>query len=276
MSLIPGAILGTAAISGAAGLGQGISGLFKTRLEKEQEEDLEDLIRREEGGGLGLSPEERRQRERQLLGPVRAAATAAQSRNEALLASRQGLSGADLARVRGETQRAVGEGTIAAQERILSEDVQRESAEMAEIRQIQATLQARRDARRQQFLGGLGQAAGAAGQILGASPEFFRAADVAGAPIADPNALDVELGRLADAGEISQKTADILRRIPNRQKTAVVNASVNGNTSDPLFNQELFEALTEDAATRQLGPAGVPPVGQGITSADLDDILGAP
>jgi hypothetical protein len=223
------------AIAGGAGLAQGISGAIPTKYDKANKERLARLQALQARGNLGLVGSERELRERQLLDPVRAAAGQTRSQAEAAMAMAGG-SGAALQQLRREQTQAIGGAAQQAASQLAAESQAKEAAQRAEMEQRGAVREERRAQRVSSLMGGIGQAAGAAGALAGTTPEFFRAAGVAGAPIASTAALETEL---VNAGVPDAARSYILSLDPNKL-TRILNDTLN---QGPLFDPQLAALL---------------------------------
>jgi len=236
---VPLGLIGAGVLSGGLGLAQGISGAIKTEEDKRREEELEKLLGLQKTGGLGLTGEERRLREQQLVTPVREVASQLQSRQEAAIGAGAGVSGAELSRLRQETGRTIAGAQQAAATQILEADIAKEQAQRAEIERRAADIEARKKERRASIFGGLSQAAAAAGEIAGAVPEAARAAGLAGAPIRDTEAFR----SIMEEQGVPLASQEALLRIGPQKLTRILDNLQSGNIGSE--EQELYDILTQ-------------------------------
>jgi len=157
-----------AAAAGAAGLGQGVYGLVhKTEAEKRNRAQLEKLLELERGGRLGMSGAEQRLLYQQQHDPVRNYARQQRERYERYAAATGDQSGSELARLRQEQGRMVGQGATTAALNVAGADEARRQAQRQEIEgRTQAATQFKQD-RVGAFFGGLTQAGAAVGELAG-------------------------------------------------------------------------------------------------------------
>ncbi len=209
-------LAGTGAVGGAQALGS----MFKTPQEKHNEEELRKLQQRQERGRLGLTGRERRVAQQSLLDPVREALSGQQNRNEALAAATGQSSGAQMARLREESQRAMAGATQRAAGQVTAADLAKQQAEEQEIEARVDAIQQARTARRNQMFKGLSGVAGAVGGIAGAPPEALRATGLFGSAIRDTDALRQ---KLADAGVAPEDVEAVIGLGPRRLTTLLRN-----------------------------------------------------
>lgn len=167
--MLPGLAAGA---TGALGLAQaGVNILANNEAQKRNREKLEQLMRMEAGGQLGLTGTEERLMQRRMNDPVAQAAQAAQSRAARIAATMgEGASGGDLAQLRQEAQQLRAGG---AQNTALAvSEADRAAAEQQknEIEQRMALKLAMRRDDIDQAFNAASQLAGAAGQAAGAPP----------------------------------------------------------------------------------------------------------
>ena len=161
-----------------------------------------------------------------------------------------GGSGADLARLREEQTRAIGEAGERAALAIAQADARKEAAQRQEIAQREALAETRRQERQASLFGGLAQAAGAAGRLSGGVPEVMRAAGLAGAPIADTAELRTRLANLGVEGSAAEM---ILRMNPRALTRAVNDAEQYLATGERqyLTDESIDLIIAADEAKRQ-------------------------
>lgn len=236
--------IGAQSVAGLAGLIQGVTGAFRTKQEKENDEALAALEALKRKGLLGFSPEYERLRQQQLLDPFARAATTLQQSNEAALASKGQSTGAELSRIRQEATRAIGGASLAGSEQLASENLQKVGDQRFEI-EARKDVQAQGAARRRTSLfEGLAQAAGSQGQLAGSVPEVQRIAGVAGAPIRKPEALDEAL---SDRGVSPELRARLLQM--DVAKLTRVAANLEAGIIGPE-EEEMLAILADEAAGR--------------------------
>jgi hypothetical protein len=233
---IPAALAAAGAISSAIGAGQAISGSRRSKFDKRNEAELDELLGLQDRDQLGLTGSERSIAERSLLDPVRQASAETRRRAEAAIPG-SGASGADLARLRTEQTGAIAGAGERAALALDQADQRKTAAQRQEIAQREAIAETRRQERQASLFGGVAQAAGAAGQVAGAVPEALRAAGLAGAPIADQSGL---IDKLDELGVGPEGQAIIKRMNPRKLTRALADAEQYLATGDKQF-------LTEDS-----------------------------
>lgn len=190
-------------IGGGLGAVQGIgSSMANNQQQKYNREQLDELMKLQASGGLGLTPDEQRLMDQQLMNPVQAAASQMQTaQQQALAASNGGASGAQLARLRQEQARTITGAQQQAASQILAADQARALQQKNEIEARQAAKAAYKQDDFNAILGGLSQLAGPIGMLAGAPPGTATASGKVGAKAAVPGAepaptsgLDASLG----------------------------------------------------------------------------------
>lgn len=243
--------VGIAAAAGIAAATAAITAAVRARksaLEKKHEEELDKLLQKQRTTGLGLTPQEQRLREQQLIAPVQQAAEAGRARGEAIGAATGQTSGADISRLRQEQARVIGTGAQRAQQAITTEDIASQRAGQAHIAALEAAVQEGKFRRQEAKLEAISEAGAAAGSIAGGSPETFRAAGLAGAPIRDQAAL---VQRLKEVG-VDDEGIRIIQNIPPEQLSRVLNNVLEGNIAGPQEEALLHGLLRSQAANVDL------------------------
>lgn len=212
---MPLPLLAPLAIAGGAGVLQGtataLTGRKEAKRRKERIKELRGQIARDE---FGLDADERNLTERQLMDPVRAFATEQQSANEAQLAARGSVSGADLARLRQDTSRELSRTGLDAAEKVKRIDLEVAGQERAQARAEEAGLAAAQEQRKADIVRGFMAPLTGAAQLT--------AAKVAGPPELFGENVE-NLGPLLDdavaQGALSQAAADSIAGMdPARQR----------------------------------------------------------
>ena len=228
---IAAGLLAAQALSAGAGAAQAIAGSRKSKFDKRNDQELNRLLGLKERDQLGLSGAERSIAERGLLDPVRSASAATRRQSEAAL-SGSGASGAELSRLRQEQTGAIAQAGERAALALDQADQRKEAAQRQELAQREQIAESRRQERQASLFAGLGQAAGAAGQLAGGVPEVLRAAGLAGAPISDTSGLQ---DALASAGVTGESAQLIMRMNPRQLTRAMSDAEKFLETGDAQY-----------------------------------------
>jgi len=215
------ALLGAAA---AGGLTQGIGGLLNSR-RTEYDEQLEDrhadFLRQREGGGLGLTSDQRTAREQAYLNPVRTMAAQGRTRAEAMSAAMGQRSGGLYQQAQQAEAQQVGRALQEAQQRIAAENEAVAEAQRQEMLGLEATIAQRevdRRSGRAQAMGSIGQTLGQVGMAAAAAPGTFSAAGIGGSELAGNIIGDYEdqLREALAAGTLSYAQYSAIQRNPRQ------------------------------------------------------------
>lgn len=155
-------------------------------LQRENRKRLDELLRREEAGRLGLDAGEQQLLAGQFTAPVQQQAAAARSRAEQLASASGGVSGADLSRLRQEQQ---AQTSTAAQNAALQIAGLNEAARQSQLQEISQRTALKSGLKADDIgavFDGIAQAASASGQAFGAPPATFTAAGAGGTAFASP------------------------------------------------------------------------------------------
>lgn len=232
--------IGLAALAGAsalAGGAQAVGSLVPSKFDKKNKEEIARLEALKQRGALGMSPEERAVMEQSQMNPIRSAAEALQSRGEAFQAATGQASGAQAVQQRRDTASVVGEGIQQAALATQQENIRARRAQEAELSQRQAAQEQRRTDKVKGFLGGLGQAAGAAGMMAGAVPEATRATGLFGARLKSPEALQAQM----DQWGLEPQVQDYFNSIgPEQARKVFVEALSGGGGQDAAALRQLI------------------------------------
>jgi len=158
------------------GLGAGIGLIFGDRTsetEKLRKEQLEELLRRQEEGALGLTDEERRMMEASLVDPILAARREQQQANMAALATQDLGAGMAYRQQQGDVQRAA-QDTQAARAAIEKAHLDEQRREERQIQDMLKDQQARED---QQRAAQLEAATSLAGTLAAAGSDLMTQAE---------------------------------------------------------------------------------------------------
>jgi hypothetical protein len=162
--------------AGVGVVGGTVSTLATLKAAKERKARIAELEGKIASDEFGLSAQEKRLGERELLDPIRAMATQRQSQQEAAQAAAGTVSGADLSRLRTETAQGLATAGVDAGEKLQRLDIETEAREEQAARGELAALNAAKQQRTQDILGGflgpLAPAAAASGALLGGPPEM--------------------------------------------------------------------------------------------------------
>ena len=247
--------LALAALAGASALtsgAQAIGNLLPSKYDRDNKLELAKLESLKARGKLGLSPEEQAAASAQQLQPVRGAAEALQARNESLAASTGMSSGADLARLRRQSESTIAQASQAAAQNVQAEDRRAAAAQRAEIEQRKAVAEQRRQDRVQGALSNLAQAASAAGTFAGTVPEALRASNIAGGKIASGDAFFEQMQQFG----VPQESMDFFNQLGPEQSRRLFLEAMRGS-NDP-YAVALRETILSNARANLGAPTPAP------------------
>jgi hypothetical protein len=243
----------------AAGGAQAISGAFKSPYEKQQEEDLRKMKEQQARGMRGTSEAERSRMHMRETAPAVKQMENARKRQEALAAATGQTSSAQMQQLNQAQQ--VGTGQVMQESAIQQRqaDEQKRAQQEAREQQTAAAIEAARKDRRKAVLSGIGQMVGAAGMIAGSVPEATRAADVAGAPIRDPDALVEYLRSQGISEEAVQKLAKMDPNVMTRALDQAAKgdlASEEAAMMDAILREDMYRQAETNVMANQSSRRG--------------------
>ena len=141
-----------ALIAGGATAVQNLPSMLPSETERMNKKELEALKRRQELGALGLTEQERSQLEQQYAMKTDAAQRAAEAQRQRLLQGGTGMSGGDVLLQEAALSQASTENQLAAQQAIEAASLQKKLQEEQQIRDLQASVDEQKQARREAML----------------------------------------------------------------------------------------------------------------------------
>lgn len=197
---------------GALGLAQGVGSTFANNpSQRLNDERLDELLQLQKSGGLGLTSTQQRNMALQQTAPLRKEATAAQSRQEQLMAaSGSSVSGADQAQMRQESARLVGDAVAQAAAQVAAANEQKRAEQLAEIEARTAGKSAYRRDDLDAVLGSAAQLAGPIGLAAGAPPGTSQLGPLFGQRFGALSFSDPEMDAIR---ELYEKDPEAIQRI---------------------------------------------------------------
>lgn len=238
------ALLGSA----AGGVGQAIAGAVPTQQSRFNKARIDELLRLQKAGTLGLDPEERAALTRAQLQPVRELATEARTRQEAAAAGAGDASVADLQRLRAAEAGTVSEAARRAGQAVEVTSLERAQQQRTELDQRLAAQAARSG----DIVEGVVGAAGGVASTLGGLGQL-RELGLVGRPVREFGEFRRQLGESGfDAADV-----DFLEQLERNRPGELSQILQDTAQGGPLFNARLAEILRQ--RDDRFAGLGVPP-----------------